>query len=66
MNRSHRARNKTSFKGVCFIKSVNKYVAMINVNKKRVYLGRYPTAEEASKAYEKASKELRGEFHYGG
>lgn len=46
--------NKTGFKGVCFDSENQKFVAAIQINKKRKFLGRFYTAEEASNAYQKA------------
>lgn len=53
--------NKTGFRGV----SRTKYgwQAVIDLNKKRQHLGTFPSLEEASKAYQKASVSLLGEFH---
>ena len=43
------AKNNTSgFKGVSYNKNIGKYHAYINLNKKRVHLGTYDTAEEAA------------------
>lgn len=55
--------NTTGYKGVTRTHD-NKYFASIKINKEWHYLGRYETAEEASKAYNKAAKELQGEFAY--
>jgi hypothetical protein len=61
MNRSLFTTNKTGFKGV--FKSESAFIASIRGNKKRIYLGSFKTAEEASEAYEKKAKELFGEFY---
>ena len=50
----------TGFVGVQ--KNHNRYSAFIYRHKKRIYLGTYDTAEEASKAYQLKAKELYGEF----
>lgn len=42
--------------------SVNKFVAMIRVKGKGIYLGVHPTAEAAHKAYQEAAKKYFGEF----
>lgn len=52
-------RNKTGFKGVRF--KTGKYEAVIWKDK-QIYLGRYNTAQEAAKVYNKKAKELFGEF----
>ena len=63
-NRGRNINNKCGYKGVCFDKSRNKYRAMININGKNKNLGRFKTAEEASRAYEAKAKELHGYFYY--
>ncbi len=52
----------TGFKGVHFYKAVQKYQAHITVNRKRIHLGYYETAEEAHEAYCKAAADLHGDF----
>jgi hypothetical protein len=55
------ARNRHSnYKGVRFYK--NRWVAEIGINYQHVYLGRFKLEEEAAKAYDKAARELHGEF----
>lgn len=51
--------NKSKYKGVHYCKTTNKFVAMIQINKKRKNLGLFKNAEEAYQAYCKAS-EKRG------
>jgi len=58
--RSHT--NTTGFKGVCFDKSHNKYVARIRIRDKRINLGRAKTPEEAYQFYCEAAKKYHGEF----
>lgn len=54
--------NSVGYKGVR--KSYNGgYIARVQHNNKRHYLGIFDTAEDAYKAYKSASKTLRGEFH---
>lgn len=64
---------KVKYKGVCFISDkrnlTKKYVAYISSKSKdgctkRKNLGYYQTAEEAAKVYDKAAKEIWGEFAY--
>ena len=43
--------NTSGFKGVSYHKGTNKYIARINIDKKKIHLGYYKTAVEAAKAY---------------
>lgn len=63
-NRKMRADNSTGYKGVTFEKKKKLFRAMITVDGRRIGLGRYKTAEQASIAYETAAEELHGEFSY--
>ena len=46
------AKNNTSgYKGVCFVKSINKYVTYIYINSKKIHLGYFQTVVEAGIAY---------------
>ena len=53
-NQQNKCNNLHYAKGYYFNKSLNKYHAQIQVNKKKKYLGLYDTAEEAREAYLKA------------
>ena len=62
MNRKNRP-NKTGYKGIKIARSkTEKYTARINYKKKSIYLGTFPTPEEAHAAYCEASKKYHGEF----
>ena len=61
-NRGIRSDNTTGFKGVCYVKRDNNYIAYINVDGKRTYLGAFSTAEEAGAAYDRAAEVLHGKF----
>lgn len=53
--------NKSGVKGVSITK-FGKFHAAIKMNGKKVYLGSYPTAEEASDVYMEKLRELYGDF----
>lgn len=56
-------RNNTSgYKGVCFNKSRNKFMAYVTLGK-RIHLGYFLTAELASEAYQVFAKANHGEFY---
>jgi hypothetical protein len=66
-NAGIRRHNKSGFKGVYFAaprtpNSLPKYRSVIYVNKKKISLGSFLTAEEASEAYVEAGKKYHGEF----
>ena len=65
MNRYHRVVNKTGFRGVMYVRSIDKYRASITAQGKHYYIGVFPTAAEAGAAYTSKAKELFGEFHRG-
>lgn len=54
--------NTTGFKGVSFIKKLNKFRSYIVRNNKQINLGLYKTALDASIAYEKAKELYHKEF----
>lgn len=56
--------NKSGFKGVFKDKERGGWIARIRKDGKTFYLGRFKTAEDASRAYIKKSKKLHGEFSY--
>jgi hypothetical protein len=54
--------NTSGFTGVWFNKQINKYAAEIMFHRKKISIGYFKTAEEASEARVKKSIELFGEF----
>lgn len=56
-------RSKNRRRGVYVCKWTGRYSSTIRHNGKSIWLGRFDTADEASTAYEEASKRLRGSFH---
>lgn len=63
-NQRRNSKNTTGYKGVSFDKARGKYIASIQVLGTQIHLGRFSTAEEASKAYEEAASRYHGEFAY--
>ena len=61
-NQKTRTDNSSGFKGVTWDSSRSKWQAAIQVNGKRVYLGRHKTKEKAYAAYCEAARRLHGEF----
>lgn len=61
-NRASRKNSSSQYKGVCWDKERNKWVAIIGFNGKHKKLGRFDNEEEAAKAYDNVAKELHGKF----
>jgi hypothetical protein len=62
-NRANSTRNKNNrsgYKGVHLKKGFNKWIAQINVNGRKVYLGQFDKPQQAHEAYKRAAK-----FHFG-
>jgi hypothetical protein len=56
------ANNTSGFKGVSLSKPTGKWVANIKKHGKLHFLGYFPTAIEAARAYNRAAQEMHGEF----
>lgn len=61
-NRGKNSNNTSGFKGVSPRKGSLPWMARIGHDGKSVYLGKFPTAEDAARAYNSAALELFGEF----
>lgn len=62
-NRGKGVGKKTSkFKGVCWDKSKNKWMASIHFNYKGIFLGRFHKEKDAALAYDAAARKYFGEF----
>lgn len=64
-NRGASKNNILNIKGVSFDKKRNMFMARLNLNGDKIWLGRFKTAEEASRVYEMKAKEVFGEFYRG-
>jgi len=62
MNRSKRKNCSSIYKGVIYNKTQNKFIVNITKNGNIMSLGRYKTAEEAGRVYDKYAKIHFGEF----
>jgi len=61
-NKKINCTNKAKFKGAVFHPLKNKWQGRIHLNKKKISLGYYETAEEAHEAYKTAAIKFFGEF----
>lgn len=62
MNRKPHKNRSSKYKGVCWHKASNKWIAQICINYKIIYLGLFINKIDAAIAYNKKAKELFGEF----
>jgi hypothetical protein len=56
------SKNTSGYRGVHFANDIKRWRASIHLNRKRIWLGVFKTAEEASIAYNLAAKKYFGEF----
>lgn len=61
-NQKLRKDNTSGFKGVRFNKKTGKWRADIMMNRRSKFLGHFPSAQEAAKAYTESAKRLFGRF----
>ena len=61
-NRGKNKNNTSGYKGVHFHKKIKMYIATIRENGKKLHIGSFATAKEASAAYILAAKKIAGEF----
>ncbi|HEU4344816.1 MAG TPA: HNH endonuclease [Candidatus Binatia bacterium] len=61
-NKTKYKRNKSGFKGVCWHRASDRWLAQIRVDAKNIYLGVFATPEEAARAYDVAAQKHHGEF----
>lgn len=61
-NRKESKNNTSGYKGVSICSQTKKYKAVIQLNRKKIFLGRFKTAKEAAIAYNEAAVKYHGEF----
>ncbi len=61
-NSRKRRNNSSGYKGVSFHKQSGKWIALIGMDGKDIFLGSYSTPEEAYAVYCEATKKYHGEF----
>lgn len=62
MMNQRKTRGTSKYKGVCWYRAGNKWMAYINLNGKRKYLGFFHTEDDAANAYNLAAMALHGEY----
>lgn len=64
MHRGKNNNNTSGYKGVFWLKCASKWMAIIRVNRKRIYLGLFDSPFKAHEAYCEAAKLHHGVFFY--
>jgi HNH endonuclease/AP2 domain len=62
-NRKKQINNKSGYKGVSLKKASNKYIAQATLNGKKIHIGTFDNAEQASEAYQLFAKQNHGNFY---
>ena len=63
MNRGKISKATSSkYKGVCWSENEQKWLSLIKIKGKRIYIGSFVSEVKAAKAYDKKARELFGEF----
>lgn len=62
MNRMMQSNNTSGYKGVCWKKGNNKWVARIRLNRKLIHIGYFTNKEQAALAYNDAAIKYHGEY----
>jgi hypothetical protein len=61
-NRAKNRNNKSGYKGVCFSKSMKRWITRIVVNGKKIQIGYYDDVLDAARAYDDAAVKYFGKF----
>lgn len=66
MNKGLQSNNTSGIRGVSFNKRTNKWTAEIHINNQKIYLGEFPTLEEAAQTRKEAEEKYFKEYNYKG